>query len=197
VNGLERLERLTEGRTARLGALMVYRGADTLRLGSAESGAWSRVLTGRPGDARLPTSVCIAPRMLNLPGSIEVDEAALRIDASILRRGAWRADAQPDASSTWQVALDAERVGATLVVRGRRPGDRMRPAGAPGSQKVQDLMVNRKVPRHDRDRVPVITAASGQIAWVVGLAVGEEFAIQPDTAAVLLLQVTRSSGGKA
>ncbi|RPH78541.1 MAG: tRNA(Ile)-lysidine synthetase, partial [Planctomycetaceae bacterium] len=82
------------------------------------------------------------------------------------------------------------------VVRGRRAGDRMRPAGAQGSQKIQDLMVNRKVPRHDRGRVPVITTEQGQIAWVVGLAVGEDFAVQSHTAAVVLLQVTRS-GGKA
>jgi tRNA(Ile)-lysidine synthase len=72
----------------------------------------------------------------------------------------------------------------------------MRPAGVQGSQKIQDLMVNRKVPRNERDRVPIITTAAGQIAWVVGLAVGEEFAIQPHTTAVLLLKVTRP-GGKA
>jgi hypothetical protein len=57
-------------------------------------------------------------------------------------------------------------------------------------------MVNRKVPRLQRDRVPVVTTESGRIAWVVGLAVGEEFAVQPHTTAVLLLQATRS-GGKA
>jgi len=72
----------------------------------------------------------------------------------------------------------------------------MRPLGAPGSQKIQDLMVNRKVARLDRDSVPVITTARGQIAWVVGLAVSEALAIQPQTTGVLLLQVTRS-GGKA
>jgi tRNA(Ile)-lysidine synthase len=93
-------------------------------------------------------------------------------------------------------ALDAEQLGTRLLVRSRRPGDRVRPTGAPGSQKIQDLMVNRKIPRHDRDRVPVITHADGRIAWVIGLAVGEEFAVQPHTTGVLLLQATRS-GGKA
>ena len=201
VSALERLERLAEGHTAQLRDLVVRRNGERLRLGPRDGGAaWSRVATGRLSGAPRPTllkGVGIVPRMLSLPGSVDVDEVAVRVEASVLRRDAWRADAQPGTPGAWQVALDAERVGATLVVRGRRPGDRMRPAGAPGSQKVQDLMVNRKVPRDDRDRVPVITAADGQIAWVVGLAVGEEFAIQPDTAAVLLLQVTRSSGGKA
>ena len=183
VHGLERLETLPEGRRARLRDLSVVR-----------SGPHLRITLGTAVGTDQPTR--IAPRVLELPGSIEVDEADLRIEASVLRREVWQADARPDRDGAMRVALDADRMGSALVVRGRQAGDRMRPRGAPGSQKVQDLMVNRKVPRHDRDRVPVITSADGQIAWVVGLAVGEEFAIQPHTAAVLLLQVTRS-GGKA
>jgi hypothetical protein len=57
-------------------------------------------------------------------------------------------------------------------------------------------MVNRKIARQDRDLIPILTNAAGRIAWVVGVAVGEEFAVQPHTTAVLLLHATRS-GGKA
>ena len=48
-----------------------------------------------------------------------------------------------------------------LVVRGRRPGDRMRPIGLGGTKKLQDLLVDRKVPRGERDRIPVVVDASG------------------------------------
>jgi tRNA(Ile)-lysidine synthase len=131
-----------------------------------------------------------------VPGEVRVDELGLSLVASVLRRSHGQAIALSDALGTWEVALDADVVGARLLVRGRRPGDRMRPVGVSGSQKIQDVMVNRKVPRLQRDRVPVVTTESGRIAWVVGLAVGEEFAVQPHTTAVLLLQATRS-GGKA
>jgi tRNA(Ile)-lysidine synthase len=180
VDALERLDTLPEGRVARLGGLALVR-----------SGAQLRVMRA---DGAGPTAARIAPRVLDLPGAIELGEASMRIEASVLRREVWQADAPQEPGGLMRVALDAGRVGATVVVRSRQPGDRMRPRGAPGSQKIQDLMVNRKVPRHDRDRVPVVTSATGEIAWVVGLAVGEEFAIQPHTAAVLLLQATRSGG---
>ncbi len=193
VDALARLERLRDGSTARLRTLTVTRRGALLQVASAGAPgqAW------RPGQGPGPSRwSAIPPRVLELPGVAEVDEAQLRIEASVLRREAWRPEAEPIPAGAMSVALDADRVGTALVIRGRRPGDRMRPRGAPGSQKIQDLMVNRKVPRGDRDRVPVITSSDGQIAWVVGLAVGEEFAIQPHTAAVLLLQATRS-GGKA
>lgn len=182
VDGLERLESLRPDRKARLGSLTVWRTGSQLRLEA-----------GRRSD---PWRATLSDRGLPVPGAVMLDEANLRIEASVVRREVWEADGRPARPQADWVALDADRTGTMLTVRARRPGDRVRPAGAPGSQKIQDLMVNRKVPRHDRGRVPVITNERGQIAWVVGLAVGEEFAIQPHTTAVLLLQVTRS-GGKA
>ncbi len=182
VDGLERLEAVRVGRLARLGQLQVWRIGAQLRLASAEPEA------GAPRR--------LAPRLLAVPGTVAVEEANLTIAASVVRRSEWEADGQPVDPDGLAVALDAARTGMALVVRGRLPGDRMRPTGAPGSQKIQDLMVNRKIARLDRGRIPVITDEAGRIAWVVGLAVGEEFAVQPHTSDVLLLQATRS-GGKA
>ncbi|BCS31471.1 tRNA(Ile)-lysidine synthase [Luteitalea sp. TBR-22] len=201
VNALERVERSAEGRTARLGGLDVRRQGRRLRIVAAGSGDIPRPSRkGRTHRERSASSGSgrgeLVERVVAVPGTLEVEDAGICMVASVLRREAWEADAGPLAPGTWAVALDADRVGTIIRVRGRRPGDRMRPVGAPGSQKIQDLMVNRKVPRRERDRVPVVTTELGQIAWVVGLAVGEEFAVQPHTTAVLLLQATRS-GGKA
>ncbi len=49
-----------------------------------------------------------------------------------------------------------------LSVRHRLPGDRV------GSKKLQDVLVNARVRREDRDRVPLVCDASGRIVWVVG-----------------------------
>ncbi len=181
VEGLERLERVRAGRLGQLGPLRVWRIGSQLRLATSRH---------HPPSASLP------PGELPVPGSVEVGGSDLRIDASVRRRSDWTADAPDTGRGVASAALDADLAGAVLLVRSRRAGDRMRPIGAPGSQKIQDLMVNRKIARLDRDRVPLLTHVDGRIAWVVGLAVGEEFAVQPSTTSVLLLKATRS-GGKA
>ena len=52
--------------------------------------------------------------------------------------------------------VQASSVMLPLTVRSRRPGDRLQPLGAPGHRKLQDLLVDRKVPRRARDRVPIV-----------------------------------------
>jgi tRNA(Ile)-lysidine synthetase-like protein len=78
-------------------------------------------------------------------------------------------------------------VPAPLVVRGRRAGDRIRPRGLGGSKKLQDLLVDRKVPRAERDRVPVVADATGRLVWVVGHAVDADAAASGDEDDVIVL----------
>lgn len=47
-------------------------------------------------------------------------------------------------------------------------GDRFKPLGAPGSAKLQDLFVNRKVPAEQRGALPVVCNSEGEIVWVPG-----------------------------
>ncbi len=52
-----------------------------------------------------------------------------------------------------------------LVVRSRRPGDRL----AGRSRKVQDVLVDAKVPRPDRDAWPLVATEDGAVVVVAGL----------------------------
>lgn len=87
----------------------------------------------------------------------------------------------------WQAYLDADRVGKHITVRPRRPGDRMRPLGARGSRKVQDVLVDRKIPERERDAVPIIEAADG-IIWIVGIPIAHNVRVSDDTRRVLVLR---------
>ena len=60
--------------------------------------------------------------------------------------------------------------GLDLQVGFRRPGLRMRPLGGRGTRKLQDLFVDARVPREDRDRWPLVFAGD-RLAWVPGVAV--------------------------
>jgi tRNA(Ile)-lysidine synthase len=78
--------------------------------------------------------------------------------------------------------LDRGALGSSaLLVRGWRPGDRMAPLGLGGGTKsLQDLFVQRRVPRLERGAVPVVEAR-GEIAWVAGVATSERFKVTDAT----------------
>jgi tRNA(Ile)-lysidine synthase len=83
---------------------------------------------------------------------------------------------------------------ARLTVRSRRPGDAIRPLGGPGRRKLQDMFVDRKIARGERDRVPLVVDDSGRIIWVVGHTIADEFRVTSPEARVLLLKVKRVGG---
>ena len=88
-------------------------------------------------------------------------------------------------STAW---LDADRLSFPLTVRGVRPGDRFHPLGAPGRRKLQDFLVDLKVPREERERVAVLESG-GDIAWVLGLRIDERFKVREDTGRVAVLSI--------
>jgi tRNA(Ile)-lysidine synthase len=102
-----------------------------------------------------------------------------------------------DAYSTPDVSreayLDARSLDGSLEVRAPRPGDRLRPFGAPGTRKLQDVLVDLRVPAAERARVPLVTC-DGRIVWVGGLLLAEEGRITERTTALVRLSVERRLG---
>jgi tRNA(Ile)-lysidine synthase len=89
--------------------------------------------------------------------------------------------------------LDAEVSGCELTVRSRRPGDRLRPLGLGGEKKLQDILVDAKVPARERHGVPLV-CVGGQIAWVAGHCIDERYAITSSTRNVIHILISRSPG---
>jgi tRNA(Ile)-lysidine synthase len=53
--------------------------------------------------------------------------------------------------------------------RTRRAGDYITPMGMTGRKSLQDCMVDAKIPREQRDHIPVLAEGdSGQILWIPG-----------------------------
>lgn len=91
------------------------------------------------------------------------------------------------ANAQRQAFLDGAAVPDGVVIRTRHPGDRMRIAGV-GSKKLQDVLIDAKVPRRRRERLPLL-ACGGDILWVPGIRVAESVAITPSTRDVLAFQL--------
>ncbi len=90
----------------------------------------------------------------------------------------------PDISR--EAYLDAESLDGALQVRGPRRGDRLRPLGAPGSRKLQDVFVDMRVPATKRAHWPLVVCGE-RIMWVCGLVVAEEGRITGDTKVIIRL----------
>jgi tRNA(Ile)-lysidine synthase len=100
-------------------------------------------------------------------------------------------DGERDTADT--VRFDADALAWPLVVRARRPGDRMRPRGGRGSRKLSDLLIDAKVPRAARDRLPVLTTADDVVLFVPGLRPAELGRPSAGTARLLNVDVAEAS----
>ena len=168
--------------------------ADDLRL--AVAGASVNIPSLRV--ERFDAKVVLSKRTVR-PPSVELTEFRLEIPGTVeAPRGTWSLSAEGPMRSTGvvtrgaeQVTVDAAALGGHLVVRYRRPGDRLQPLGAPGRRKVQDILVDRKVARDDRDSLPIVTTASGEIVWVAGHVLADPFRVTPLTVSVVVLTLRR------
>ncbi len=87
------------------------------------------------------------------------------------------------------ILIDTAKTGTTLIVRARQSGDRIHLAT--GSKKLQDLFVDAKIPRRERDLVPIVTTQQGEIIWVVGVRADRRFAATTDSPTVATLSAVR------
>ncbi len=77
--------------------------------------------------------------------------------------------------------FDADKIGAQIVLRHWRAGDRFQPIGLKSAVKLQDLFTNRKIPRAQRRDLVVAEAGNGGIFWVEHLRMAEQFKLTPET----------------
>jgi tRNA(Ile)-lysidine synthase len=125
----------------------------------------------------------LGPKRLDVPGSVYLPEAGVTISAERRERGV---ELSKDGA---RACVQADSVDMPLGVRTRRPGDRFRPLGSPGRRKLQDVLVDRKVPRDERDRVPVVVDARGRLVWVAGVALADECRVTAPEAGVVILKL--------
>jgi tRNA(Ile)-lysidine synthase len=128
---------------------------------------------------------------LSIPGEVELTAQRLAIAAERLDPGG--------GAATWaargsEVGIAAGELQLPLAIRGRRPGDRFHPLGAPGPRKLQDFFVDRKVRREDRDTVPLVVDGRDRIVWVVGQSVAQDFRVTDPARGVILLKVRHLGG---
>ena len=93
-----------------------------------------------------------------------------------------------DAGSRLVAYLAPEAAPFPWLVRSFEPGDRFRPLGMSGVQKLKDLFMNEKIPVPERRRVPLLFSA-GRILWVCGVRMAEDGRVGSATGPVLRVEI--------
>ncbi len=120
-----------------------------------------------PGETRLPgwqvEATIVEPSLIKVIGLIDNDFTAY---------------------------LDFDKAGSELMVRSRKPGDQLQPLGLSQPKKLGEFMIDARIPRAWRGRIPVVFSPE-QILWLVGYRIDERVKVTEETKKVLKLQFKR------
>jgi len=86
--------------------------------------------------------------------------------------------------------LDLDKAGDKLLVRSRQPGDLFQPLGLSQPKKLNRFMIDARIPRAWRERIPVVCSPT-QIVWLVGYRIDDRVKVTENTKQVLRLEFKR------
>lgn len=123
------------------------------------------------------------------PGGVEIREAATTFRLSRQPVADWMRRGSPG-----RAALDLPLApGSCATVRSRRPGDRLQPFGTHHTRRLKDLLIDHKVPRERRDRVPLLCVGD-QVAWVPGITIHHPFRLREGASIAWVAELTPHGG---
>ncbi len=133
-----------------------------------------------------PLSPCPFPPLqgefpLKVPG--ETTLSGWGVIASIVQ--------EPIAKGKFVAELDLHQAGTELFVRQRQPGDKFQPLGMNTPKKLQEFMIDAKIPLSWRECVPIVCSPK-QIVWVVGWRIDDRVKITEATREILRLEFIKS-----
>lgn len=150
--------------------LWAFREYDRLRIAREES-------LGETGGGEWP---------LGLAGTQSIPELDLMVEV-----GHGDGPGRPVGPDERVAVFDAALLPGPIAVRTRRPGDRLYPVGMAGSKKLQDILVDTKVPRRLRDRLPLI-AAGDELLWLLPDRLDRRFLASAQTVEKLWISVKQT-----
>lgn len=86
--------------------------------------------------------------------------------------------------------FDFDKVGNKITIRRLQPGDRFQPLGMSQPKKLNEFMIDAKIPGAWRQRIPIVSSTE-QILWVVGWRIDERAKVTDVTREILCLKFER------
>lgn len=119
---------------------------------------------------------------IEVPGITEVPYFNMRIEAIINNRAELSKKADKG-------IFDLDKAMLPLFIRSRKEGDYFYPAGMKGKQKLKEYLIDHKIPRAEREKIPVLINKNNDILWIMGLRMDERFRAKEDTKRRLVVKI--------
>lgn len=129
----------------------------------------------------LPTYV------LNIPGVTVIDRLKKKITAEVIPKEEFL---KRISQNEYTFYLNFDKIELPIYLRSPKEGERFSPLGLEGKmKKLQDIMVDRKIPREYRGVYPVIVDNKGEILCIPEYTISEKVKVDEDTKNILLLRI--------
>jgi tRNA(Ile)-lysidine synthase len=120
---------------------------------------------------------------LNIPGQTLIPGWC--IEATIIDR-----EQITEKGGDFTAYFDLGKTGDKLLLRPRQRGDRFQPLGLSQPKKVNEFMIDAKIPQAWRQQIPIVCSPS-QILWVVGWRIDDRAKVTENTKQILRLKFER------
>lgn len=116
---------------------------------------------------------------------LQIPEARCRLNIAIVTSPPPGIVKKDGKNTVW---FDMDALEFPLTVRNHEPGDRLAPYGMQGTQKVKKVFIDRKIPRHRRSRIPIVTQGD-TILWIAGLRRGSAAPVIGNTQRIMKIEM--------
>lgn len=121
---------------------------------------------------------------IEIPGITPIDELGGILEAEILTKDDYKGNGNK--RKKYAACFDLNKTGKDLFLRKRKEGDKFKPLGMKGTKKLKDFFIDLKIPREERDTIPIIHNCEA-IIWIMGYRICDEFKIDANTRTILKL----------
>ncbi len=136
---------------------------------------------------RRDRSISPTPSLVELEiGENVLDDYMLVIDLQILDRREFASQGKYRNVEYF----DYNKIVGKSYIRSRKAGDRFKPLGMRGSKKIKDYFIDEKIPREERDKIPLLVDEEN-IIWVIGYRTSENYKLDRDTEKILRVEYNK------